>query len=42
MGQLVPGYGEASLGAPDEDVWHLVKVYWYTVVGLCTLNQVAP
>lgn len=27
----VRAIGEASLGAPDEDVWHLVKVYWYTV-----------
>lgn len=27
----VRAIGEASLGAPDEDIWHLVKVYWYTV-----------
>lgn len=23
--------GRASLDAPDDDIWHLVKVYWYTV-----------
>ncbi|KAF5842433.1 aromatic amino acid hydroxylase [Dunaliella salina] len=28
---LVQAIGEASLGADDKMVWHLTKVYWYTV-----------
>ena len=27
----VRAIGDASLAASDEEIWHLVKVYWYTV-----------
>ncbi|KXZ45337.1 hypothetical protein GPECTOR_56g434 [Gonium pectorale] len=29
--QLVQAIGAASLGADDKTIWHLTKVYWYTV-----------
>lgn len=28
---MVQAIGVASLGAGDKQVWHLTKVYWYTV-----------
>ena len=28
---LVEAIGRASLGASDRTIWHLTKVYWYTV-----------
>lgn len=28
---LVQAIGVASLGADDKQIWHLTKVYWYTV-----------
>jgi hypothetical protein len=28
---LIHAIGVASLGAPEKDIWHLTKVYWYTV-----------
>mmetsp|Transcript_34251 Transcript_34251/g.65424 ORF Transcript_34251/g.65424 Transcript_34251/m.65424 type:complete len:361 (-) Transcript_34251:207-1289(-) len=28
---LVKCIGEASLGATEKEIWHLTKVYWYTV-----------
>lgn len=30
-GAMAHAIGVASLGASDADVWHLIKVYWYTV-----------
>jgi phenylalanine-4-hydroxylase len=29
--KLVETIGKASLGATDKEIWHLTKVYWYTV-----------
>lgn len=29
--RLVEHIGRASLGASDKTIWHLTKVYWYTV-----------
>ncbi|CAI5953616.1 unnamed protein product [Closterium sp. NIES-65] len=28
---LAHAIGQASLGASDKDIWHLTKLYWYTV-----------
>lgn len=28
---LIQAIGQASLGADDKTIWHLIKVYWYTV-----------
>jgi phenylalanine-4-hydroxylase len=29
--ELVEAIGRASLGATDKEIWHLTKVYWYTI-----------
>lgn len=29
--EMVQAIGEASLGASEKEIWHLTKVYWYTV-----------
>jgi phenylalanine-4-hydroxylase len=29
--EMVQAIGEASLGADEKTIWHLTKVYWYTV-----------
>lgn len=28
---MAQALGEASLGVDDKQIWHLTKVYWYTV-----------
>lgn len=31
FGAMVQAIGQASLGADEKTIWHLTKVYWYTV-----------
>eukprot|EP00195_Chlamydomonas_chlamydogama_P000269 CAMPEP_0202921848 /NCGR_PEP_ID=MMETSP1392-20130828/77612_1 /ASSEMBLY_ACC=CAM_ASM_000868 /TAXON_ID=225041 /ORGANISM="Chlamydomonas chlamydogama, Strain SAG 11-48b" /LENGTH=334 /DNA_ID=CAMNT_0049615447 /DNA_START=129 /DNA_END=1134 /DNA_ORIENTATION=- len=31
FGAMVQAIGQASLGVDDKQIWHLTKVYWYTV-----------
>lgn len=37
--QLVQTIGIASLGADEKQIWHLTKVYWYTVEFGCVQEK---
>ncbi|MEW5299924.1 MAG: hypothetical protein WDW36_002894 [Sanguina aurantia] len=40
--KMVEAIGVASLGASDKEIWHLTKVYWYTVEGGAELLPLDP